>query len=153
MTWACKRKFVSVITGLATLVSSAVWSAPFTAFVAPTARASARFDSSGGSALHVTGTHPATDALVPSDVLTAVLFTLASDPTFTRLSTLLGAGSTLFYNPDDQPVGRVDGEWPDAGLLDAPGSVGGTSATGVGSFGPWDGFPGTDLSVRPSKSP
>ncbi len=109
--------------------------------------ASASFDVSGTSLL-VTLTNTSTsDVLVPADVLTAMFFTITGSPILTPVSALLGAGSTVFYDPDGQPAGgNVGGEWAyKTGLSGAPlGAASGISSTGIGLFG-FSNFNGPDL--------
>ena len=116
--------------------------------------ASVTFDTLGYG-YFVTLTNTSTfDVLVPTDVLTGVFFTLDSTPgdepiaTPPRVRAVLGPGSTVFYDPDGQPVGGVvGGEWAyRAGLVGAPGDMTvGISSSGLGLFGPSDNFPGPEL--------
>ncbi len=113
--------------------------------------AMAEFSVNGAGELVVTLTNTSlNDVLVPSDVLTALLFDISgAGVPLTRTSAVLGAGSTVFYDPDGQPAGGVvGGEWAyRGGLIGAPGDRGyGISSTGIGLFGPGDVFPGPDLS-------
>jgi hypothetical protein len=78
------------------------------------------------------------DALVPADVLTAVFFNIAGNPTLTPLSAVLNSGSTVYYDPQGQPAGGVvGGEWAyGGGLSGAPsGATWGISSSGFGLFG------------------
>jgi hypothetical protein len=86
------------------------------------------------------------DAMHPIDILTAVFFTLAGDPTLTRISAVLGVGSNVLFGTTD-PGGVVGGEWAYANaLVGAPlGAKAGISSTGLGLFGPHDLFPGSNL--------
>jgi len=113
------------------------------------------FDVSGTN-LIVTLTNTSTDdTLVPSDVLTAVLFNITAPlPDLTAQSAVLNAGSSVIYDPDGQPAGGVvGGEWAYVDFLSgAPGNRKyGISSTGINLFGPGDRFPGPDLS--PPASP
>ena len=95
----------------------------------------ATFTASGSNLLvTLTNTSP-DDVLVPSDILTAVFFDLAGDPTLAPVSALLPSGSTVFFGPASG--GNVGGEWAyAAGLSGAPGSTtSGISSTGLGLFG------------------
>lgn len=115
--------------------------------------ASADFQVVGGN-LQVTLTNTsAADVLAPGDVLTAVFFNLAGNPTLTRVSAVLNTGSTVFYDPDGQPAGGVvGGEWAyNSGFSPVNGATQGISSTGLGLFGPSDLFPGPDLA--PPTSP
>lgn len=118
--------------------------------------ASATFSqTSPGGDLTVTLTNTSTaDTLVPSDVLSAVFFSLAGNPVLTRISALLGPGSGVIYDPDGQPAGGVvGGEWAyRGGLAGLPlGASAGISSVGLGLFGAGDRFPGPDLA--PPASP
>lgn len=109
--------------------------------------ASAIFAASGGQ-LIVTLTNTSTfDANDPAHLLTGVFFTLGGDPTLTRISALLAAGSTVAYD-DSQPAGGVvGGEWAYKNHLGgAPGGANeGISSSGLGLFGKSDRFPGVNL--------
>lgn len=90
----------------------------------------------------------------PSDILTALFFTLPGDPTLTKVSGFLGAGSVGVEDGHDLtvPGGDVGGSWTYAsGLSGAPGGANqGVSAVGFGLFGPKNLFPGAAL---PGDSP
>ena len=116
--------------------------------------ASATFDVSGSS-LVVTLTNTSTsDCLVPSDLLTAVLFDLADDPVLTPASAVLGAGSHVYlgtdlYEHDPGPGGSVGAHWAYVGDISA-GSAPvlaeyGISSAGLDVFGKPDVFPGVSL--------
>ncbi len=104
--------------------------------------ASAEFVRSG-SDLIVTLTNTGTaDAIVPTDILTAVYFNVAGNPALTRTSAVVPITSDVFEigtgtleTPGDRVVG---GEW--AFLI-----TNGISSTGLGIFGPGDRFPGDNL--------
>jgi hypothetical protein len=108
--------------------------------------ASANFAVSGSN-LVVTLTNTSTaDVMAPTDVLTAVFFTLAGDPTLTRTSAVLANGSSVLFK--SQPSGGiVGGEWAyKDGLSGAPlGADEGISSAGFGLFGSGDRFPGSNL--------
>ena len=96
--------------------------------------ASATFDTSVTNQLLVTLTNTSTaDVLVPTDILTAVFFTLAS-PTLTPGSAVLAPGSSVLF--DSAPVGgNVGGEWAYTDGLAAPnGANEGISSSGFGSL-------------------
>lgn len=101
----------------------------------------------GSGTLVVTLSNPtSSDVLVPGDVLTAVFFGLAHDPTLTPLSALLSPGSTVFYDADGQPAGGVvGGEWAYTSSTTAYGASQVISSSGLGIVGPHDLFPGPDL--------
>jgi hypothetical protein len=76
------------------------------------------------------------DVLVKSEVLTAVFFTLAGNPTLTPLSAKLGSGSTMMFAVGG-PGLNVGGEWAyrNGGLKHAPaGALQGISSVGLGTF-------------------
>ena len=111
--------------------------------------ASATFDVVGVN-LQVTLTNTSlVDVLVPTDVLTAVFFTVAGDPTLTRVSALLNAGSTVFFGGTD-PGGVVGGEWAYENHIAAPvGADEGIFSAGFG-FNANLRFPGNDLQAPAS---
>lgn len=117
--------------------------------------ASAEFSLSGGDLVVRLTNTGAGDVLVPTDVLTALFFDITGPSmSLTRSSAVLGAGSSVYYDPDGQPAGGVvGGEWAyRSGLSGSPGNRAyGISSTGVNLFGPGDLFPGPDLS--PPTSP
>jgi len=116
--------------------------------------ASATFDVSGSS-LVVTLTNTSTsDCLVPSDLLTGVLFDLAGDTALTPASAVLGADSHVYfgtdlYENDPGPGGSVGAHWAYVGDISAgsaPVSARyGISSAGLDVFGPKDVFPGVSL--------
>jgi hypothetical protein len=85
----------------------------------------------------------------PQDILTAVFFSLAGDPTLTKISALLNAGSVGVKNGSNLtvPGGVVGGSWAyGAGLSGAPGNANeGISSAGFTQFGPANLFPGAAL--------
>ncbi len=116
--------------------------------------ASALFEVSGTNlVITLTNTSPS-DVLVPSDVLTAIFFDVSGPSlSLTRVSGVLGAGSSVAYDPDGQPAGGViGGEWAYLnGITTGPTSASyGVSSTGLDIFGPGDRFPGPDLAPPPS---
>ena len=111
-----------------------------------TLAASADFTLSGTHLIVTLTNTSSSDVLVPTDVLTAVFFTLAGNPSLGRVSAVLGAGSSVFYDPDGQPAdGIVGGEWAYLSGIVAPGGANqGISSSGLGLFGGAN-FPGSDL--------
>jgi hypothetical protein len=109
------------------------------------------FQAAPGGNLTVTLTNTSlSDVLVPTDVLTAVFFTLSGNPSLTPVSAVLAPGSTVFYDLQGQPAGGVvGGEW--AYKPAAAPTPGGISSSGLGVFGPGNLFPGPDL--EPPTSP
>jgi hypothetical protein len=87
------------------------------------------------------------DVLHPADILTALFFDISGNPTLTPVSATLTPGSTVYFDPDGQPVGgNVGGEWAyKSGLSGTPGGAGsGISSSGLGLFGAAN-FGGTNL--------
>ncbi|MGD1020273.1 MAG: XDD4 family exosortase-dependent surface protein [Verrucomicrobiia bacterium] len=84
-----------------------------------------------------------------SDILSSVFFTLAGDPTLTKVSGLLGAGSGVVDSGTNLTIagGVIGGSWAyAAGLRGAPGGANeGISSTAYSLFGPWNLFPGNML--------
>lgn len=100
-----------------------------------------------GDYLTVLLANPSThDALVPTDVLTAVFWSVSPSITLIPVSAVLTAGSTVLFGNTD-PGGAVGGEWAyKAGLSGAPGNAAqGIGSAGFGLFGPPDLFPGNNL--------
>ena len=116
--------------------------------------AAVEFDIDGSGNLVVTLTNTSmADILVPSDVLTAVVFDIDGPAmSLSRISGLLAPGSVVIY--DGQPVGGViGGEWAyRAGITGAQGNRQyGISSSGLGGlFGPGDLIPGDDLAPPPN---
>jgi len=85
----------------------------------------------------------------PQDILTAVFFSLTGDPTLTKVSALLNAGSVGVKNGSTLtvPGGVVGGSWAyRAGLSGAPGGANeGISSAGFTQFGRANLFPGASL--------
>jgi hypothetical protein len=85
----------------------------------------------------------------PPDILTGVFFTIPGDPTLTKISALLAAGSVGVENGANLtvPGGVVGGSWAYvAGLTGTPGSANeGIAAAGFGLFGSGNVFPGAML--------
>jgi hypothetical protein len=93
-----------------------------------------------------------------ADILTAIFFSLPGDPTLTRISAVLNAGSSLFFQGavTNEPCGDiVGGEWTyKAGLTGAPsGANQGISSAGFSWFGPSDVFPGPTLGTKEGTPP
>jgi len=100
-----------------------------------------------GTNLVVTLTNTSTnDVLTQPSILTSVFFTLAGDPTLSRISAQLGFGSIVLF--DTPPAGGVvGGEWAYVNhLVGAPfGTDEGISSAGFSLFGSGDLFPGANL--------
>ena len=86
------------------------------------------------------------DVMVPADILTAVFFTLAGDPSLMPVSAIVPAGSMVLFGTTD-PGNNVGGEWAYKNhLKNAPYAADeGISTAGFGLFGPKDRFPGSNL--------
>ncbi|MFO0891499.1 MAG: PEP-CTERM sorting domain-containing protein [Isosphaeraceae bacterium] len=125
------------------------------AFSSGSRSASANFSLVNPTTLRITLTNTSSaDTLVPTDVLTALYFHLAGAPTLGKVSAVIAAGSTVFYDSDGQPAGGVvGGEWAYKSGIDV--EVGdhhherkyneGISSTGLGIFGSSNRFPGLNL--------
>ena len=86
-------------------------------------------------------------AVVPTDVLTALFFSITGDPGLTSLSAVLGSGSFITAGGTTDAGGGVGGEWAYSNGLSVaqfPGANSGISSTGLGVFGSPT-FPGTNL--------
>jgi hypothetical protein len=104
--------------------------------------ASAEFVRSGSDLIVTLANTGTADALVPTDILTAVFFDVAGNPALTRSSAMVPVTSEVYeigsgnlHTPGDRVVG---GEW--AFLISN-----GISSTGLGIFGTGDLFPGPNL--------
>jgi hypothetical protein len=112
---------------------------------------SATFEVEANGDLVVTLVNTSTaDVMLPSDVLTAIIFNISGPAmTLSRISGVLAPGSMVVYDPDGQPAGGiVGGEWAYNGsLVGAPGNRQyGLSSSGMGGlFGAMHRFPGDDL--------
>jgi protein with PEP-CTERM/exosortase system signal len=111
--------------------------------------ASADFEILAGGFLQVTLTNTGTgNPANPADILTALFFNLAGDPSLSRDSAVLGAGSTVIHGPavstDPAPNG-VGGEWAYNNTQSVNGANEGISSAGFGTFGVGDRFPGKNL--------
>lgn len=73
--------------------------------------ASVSFDVSGSDLLVVLSNTSSADVMVPVDVLTAVFFDIAGDPTLTPSSAVLSAGSVVLFGGTTDPGGGVGGEF------------------------------------------
>ena len=108
--------------------------------------ASVKFDIVGGQLQVVLTNTSAGDILVPTDLLTAVFFNIAGNPTLTRVSGISG-GPTYSGATNVSSAGTVvGGEWAYLNALSQYGANSGISSTGLGIFGPGNVFPGANLS-------
>jgi hypothetical protein len=83
----------------------------------------------------------------PSDILTAVFFSLSGNPSLSADSAVLAPGSAVKGNGGlTDPGGVVGGEWAYASSLTGiNGASQGVSSAGLGIFGPGNLFPGSNL--------
>jgi hypothetical protein len=145
-----KRLIVS-----AALISVALWATPASAasitlnVTNGSRSASAVFVNSGGQLVVTLTNTSSADALVPTDLLTAIFFDVAGSPSLTKVSAVICSTCSIL-NPGavaTDPGGSVGGEW--AYLGGGADLFGGAnysiSSTGVGIFGPGDVFGGTNL--------
>lgn len=141
------RSAVLAVTGLAMAASSA--SAALVFNLTSGARSAQVMMSTSGSNLVITVTNTASaDALVPTDVLTAVFFNVSGTPlSLSPLSATLKAGSSIVGKSGAVPAittetgNSVASEWAYKGGINGPGSSAyGISSTGIGIFGPGDRF-------------
>jgi hypothetical protein len=104
-----------------------------------------------GSDLIVTLTNTSTaDALVPTDILTAVFFEVLGNPTLIRTSALVPLSSSVLVGGSGTNVTPLDrvvgGEWSyENSITEVPPQNEGISSTGIDIFGPGDRFPGSNL--------
>jgi hypothetical protein len=158
-----KPRLIVVFAVCLGLVATPVGAAPTTFFGADLDNslfASAAFDTSGTELIVTLSNISSFDVLVPVDVLTAIFFDIAGDPTLTRISATLAPGSSV-VNPPPEPTDPgpdgIGGEWAyKTGLsgvsgmpLGNPTTLSppnqGISSVGLGPFGPGDRFPGNNL--------
>lgn len=114
--------------------------------------ATADFTLTGGGQLQVVLTNTSTqDVEYPNQVLTALFFDVNSSVILTPDTALLTAGSTVFSDPDGQPVGgNVGGEWAyNTGFYGPNGANSGISSAGFSLFGAAN-FNGPDLDNMPA---
>lgn len=104
-----------------------------------TLAASATFEITGGQLVVTLANTSAADVMTPSDVLTAVFFSLPSGVTLTPVSALVASGSQVFFGPSNG--GNVGGEWAYASQ--------GASSAGFGIFGSGN-FNGPNLQGPPN---
>lgn len=104
-----------------------------------TLAASVEFRLAGSTLEVVLANTSAADVRAPRDVLTAVFFNVAGNPTWTPLSALLADGSQVYYDLDGQPTeGNVGGEWAYRSSIARPALAGvnqGIGSVGFGLFG------------------
>jgi hypothetical protein len=144
-----KTIVVSVMSVLALTQTTRAGSISF-AFTNGNRSAQVDFDRSGSDLIVTLSNTSMADALVPTDILTAVFFELSGNPLLTRTTALVPVGSSVFVGnvgtnvtPADRVIG---GEWSYLNSITNPtGHNQGISSTGVGTFGPGNRFPGNNL--------
>jgi PEP-CTERM motif len=139
----------------AALLSVALWATPASAgsltigLTSGSRSASAVFVNSGGQLVVTLTNTSAADALVPTDLLTAIFFDVAGSPSLTPVSAVICATCSIVNPgaPATDAGGSVGGEWAykGGGADLAFGANYSLSSTGVGIFGPGDVFGGTNL--------
>jgi len=108
--------------------------------------AQATFATSGATLIVTLKNTSAADVLVPTDVLGAVFFNVAGNPTLTRTSAVVPAGSSVFLRTTPLAVTVVGGEWSYLNSLAQYSANSGIGSGGFGIFGPGNVFPGGNLS-------
>jgi hypothetical protein len=105
---------------------------------------SATFDTIDSNLIVTLTNTSAADVLLPTEVLTAVFFTLEGDPTLSRTSAVLAPGSSVLFGGTD-PGGVLGGEWAYQNHIAAPGGADeGIFSAGFGFNGNLT-FPGSNL--------
>ncbi len=109
--------------------------------------ASVSFDIVGGNLVVTLSNTSRDDALHNPDLLGAVFFDMAGNPSLSRISGELTAGSHIYVGGAQKPDQAIGGEWAYNGNLQgAPhGAKEGISAVGFSLFGSSDLFPGNRL--------
>jgi hypothetical protein len=116
--------------------------------------ASAVFVNSGGQLIVTLTNTSNADALVDTDLLTAIFFDVAGSPALTPVSAVICPTCSILYQDGlnqpglaTDPGGSVGGEWAyrGGGADLAFNASYGLSSTGVGIFGPGNVFGGTNL--------
>jgi hypothetical protein len=140
----------------AALLSVTLWAAPASAgsltigLTNGSRSASAVFVNSGGQLVVTLTNTSSADALVPTDLLTAIFFDVTGSPTLTKVSSVICSTCSVLNPPvlATDPGGSVGGEWAyiGGGADLFAGANYAISSTGVGIFGPGDLFGGTNLS-------
>jgi hypothetical protein len=100
-----------------------------------------------GSQLIVTVANTSTaDVLKPVDILTALFFSLAGNPSMTPVSAMVPNGSSVYFGPSNG--GNVGGEWAYRNYMQRRPPFGanqGISTASAGGFGKKNLFPGPNL--------
>jgi len=140
---------VAVAIGLASVVPASASSITI-GFTNGSRSADAVFANVGGNLVVTLTNTSGSDALVPTDLLTAIFFDVAGNPSLTGTSADICATCTVLNAPavptDPSPDG-VGGEWAYSGGSStlAFGANYALSSTGLGIFGTGDLFPGANL--------
>jgi hypothetical protein len=107
--------------------------------------ATATFEIAGSNLLVTLTNTSSADIKNDAELLTAVFFKIAGNPSLTRTSVVLAGGSTVEHGGGTDPGGVVGGEFGYRSSLNVYGANQGVSNSGLGIFGPGDLFPGTNL--------
>jgi hypothetical protein len=103
--------------------------------------ASASFDLIGTQLTAVLTNTSASDALVPTNILTAFFFNVTGGSSLLSPMSAISGGPTYLKGVQVSPAGTaIGGEWACAGVSQY-GANAGISSTGLGLFGPGDLFP------------
>lgn len=140
------RSYVLALACAAGLSASALGTVTFS--LSSGSRAATADFTVSGNQLQVTLTNTSTaDALVPTDLFTAIFFNVSGPAlSLSRNSAILTVGSTVFGAASQPSSGIVGGEWAYASKSFGNGFGYGISSTGLGDFGSGDVFPGGNLS-------
>lgn len=135
------------VTGLAIAASSANAAVTFN-FSSGARSAQAVFNTSGSNLIITLTNTSMADALVPTDILTALFFNVSGGAiSLSPVSAVLNPGSSIVGksgavpSPSTEPGNAISSEWSYRGGISGPGaSAYGISSTGIGIFGPGDRF-------------
>src|SRR5262245_24236972 len=120
--WAMKRKLGFLAAVCAATVNASSANAVTFSGSSGSHAASVDFTIVGGQLQVVLSNTSSADAVVPTDVLTAVFFNISGSPSLSRVSATLAAGSIVFNGPNGG--GNVGGEWAYQSGLGGPASYG-----------------------------
>lgn len=147
------------VTGLGIAASSAHAAVTFN-FNSGARSAQAVFNTSGSNLIITLTNTSMADALVPTDILTALFFNVSGGSiTLSPVSAVLNTGSSIVGkagavpSPSTEPGNAISSEWSYKGGISGPGSSAyGISSTGIGIFGPGDRF-NTSTNLQGPTSP
>lgn len=107
--------------------------------------ASATFAQNGNQLIVTVANTSTADVLKPVDILTALFFSLAGNPSMAPVSAMVPNGSVVLFGPANG--GNVGGEWAYRGFTKKGpfGANQGISSTSAGGFGKKNLFPGSNL--------